>query len=288
MILGVDTASVGGNSGVDWAAARDLGNVRFAILRATWGTLIDHFFLREWQRALDADLVVGAYLFLRFPGKRSALVPPAAAQVDAFCRTLDRVKHGSTGFVLPPTVDVEFPGAGRADTGMSAQQLLFGVIEACQALGKRFGCAPIVYTSARVWREDLLNMPAPELVESPLWLTPYPFKPGAAVVDDRVAHLAAPPTPPTWGDGNWWIHQYQGDAVGLPGFPSGNLDMNRFNAWTPAEGGERATWVRHRLKLPEGASQAALSHVLASFQSANGCDPDAVIGPRTFARLAWR
>ena len=45
---------------------------------------------------------------------------------------------------------------------------------ACATHGRRcrdyYGVAPIIYTSARVWQEDLANLPAPDLAESPLWL----------------------------------------------------------------------------------------------------------------------
>ena len=58
---------------------------------------------------------------------------------------------------------------------------------------------------------------------------------------------ATPPVPPPWGDAtNWWIHQYQGDAVRLPGFPTGNVDMNRFNTMTRGATGDRVRWVQRR------------------------------------------
>jgi hypothetical protein len=37
--------------------------------------------------------------------------------------------------------------------------------------------APMIYTSERVWREELSNLPAPDLTESPLWLKHYPCQP---------------------------------------------------------------------------------------------------------------
>ena len=64
---------------------------------------------------------------------------------------------------------------------MTAGQLLDGVREAWQTLRARYGVAPIIYTSARVWQEDLANLPAPDLVESPLWLARYHFLKGPAI-----------------------------------------------------------------------------------------------------------
>ncbi|MGA9812340.1 MAG: hypothetical protein WBQ64_06175 [Terriglobales bacterium] len=89
----------------------------------------------------------------------------------------------------------------------------------------------MIYTSERVWREELSNLPAPDLIESPLWLKHYPFNKGPARRDVAVTRIP-PPVPIPWGDSNWWIHQYQGDAIQLPGFAPGNVDMNRFGPMT--------------------------------------------------------
>jgi GH25 family lysozyme M1 (1,4-beta-N-acetylmuramidase) len=104
------------------------------------------------------------------------------------------------------------------------------------------GAPPVIYTSARVWRDDLKNLPAPEMEDSPLWAVRYPFKPGpprrdSAAFDDGALD---PRVPPPWRDpGNWWIHQYQGDAVGFPGF-NGKVDMNRFQPMIKGANGARA------------------------------------------------
>ena len=193
---------------------------------------------------------------------------------------------------LPPALDVEFPGRGRIETGMTPQQLLDGVRAAWTVLKDHYGVAPLIYTSARVWHEDLRDIPAPDLIESPLWLTPYPFGAGGPAVHDpqkfaRGGRYFPPPVPKPWGDKtNWWIHQYQGDARGLPGFRQ--VDMNLFNAMVAGATGDRVKWVQRRLGItPSGVFDASTRSALGAFQAKNGLFTNYVIDPRTFAFLCW-
>jgi hypothetical protein len=139
-----------------------------------------------------------------------------------------------------------------------------------------------------VWHEDLLDLQAPDLIESPLWLAYYPFKKGPARRDALVNRIA-PPVPLPWGDStNWWIHQYQGDAIGLPGFASGNVDMNRFNPMILGARGDRVRWVQRRLGIAQsGSYDAASQTALRQFQRNNESSQSGMIDPETFARLCW-
>jgi lysozyme len=284
--LGIDTASVADNHNPDWARARSQVPMDFAIIRANYGTAPDRVFRRDWPKIKTAGLVRGAYLFLRFPHSRWGRPASPVAQARAFIATVGRLDQSD----LPPSLDVEFPGS-RRETGMTARQLLDGVREAWRTLRDHYEVPPIIYTSARVWREDLDNLPAPDLVESPLWLARYPFPKGPAVYDPR--RLAGRrfnlPVPPPWGDAtNWWIHQYQGDAVRLPGFPTGNVDMNRFNVTTRGMTGDRIRWVQRRLSIPQsGTFDAATEAALRAFQGRKGIPANGVVDPRTFAFLCW-
>lgn len=284
--LGIDTASVAGNKNPDWMRAKAEVPLDFAIIRANWGTAADSVFPRDWPKLKDARIVRGAYLFLRFPSSKWGRPASPAAQARAFIATVGNLGESD----LPPALDVEFPG-GRSETRMTAGQLLDGVREAWQTLRARYGVAPIIYTSARVWQEDLANLPAPDLVESPLWLARYHFLKGPAIYG--AATFAGgrlnPPVPPPWGDAtNWWIHQYQGDAVKLPGFPTGNVDMNRFNTMTRGATGDRVRWVQRRLGIaPSGVFDAATDGALRAFQNRKRIGADGVVDPRTFAYLCW-
>ena len=257
----------------------------FAIIRSNWGIYPDPAFVRNWPLIQQAGIVRGAYLFLRFPrGEHPA--PDPAAQATAFIKKVGRLAESD----LPPSLDVEFPGRlGRRETGLTAPQCLASVRAACKVLTDHYGVAPIIYTSARVWREDLLNLPAADLAESPLWLARYPFKKGPAILDARVSRLASPPVPPPWGDStNWWIHQYQGDAIQLPGFPSGNVDLNRFNVLLNGTTGDRVKWIQRRLGIAQnGLFDPATDRALRSFKARKGIPPEDGVGPRTFAYLCW-
>ena len=292
MFFGLDTASADGNMNPDWVKARDEGPISFAIIRSNWGTAPDSSFPREWPKIKAAGLVRGAYLFLRFPNSKadSRYGPPArpAAQAQAFIRTVGKLERGD----LPPALDVEFPGNGRVETGMRPEQLLEGVRAAWTVLRDNYGVAPMIYTSARVWREDLNNLPAPDLVQSPLWLTPYPFGERGPAVRNPKAFVRGgryfpPPVPRPWGDNtNWWIHQYQGDAQGFPGFRQ--VDMNLFNPMVEGATGERVKWVQRRLGIAQGGVfDSATKAALRAFQTKNGLFANYVIDPRTFAFLSW-
>ena len=95
-----------------------------------------------------------------------------------------------------------------------------------------------------------------------------------------------PPVPKPWGTA-WAFHQYQGDAVKLPGFSS-TVDMNRYNALTSGSSGDSVKWVQRRLGVTEsGSFDKKLSASVVAFQNARGLVGDGIIGPRTFAALCW-
>jgi GH25 family lysozyme M1 (1,4-beta-N-acetylmuramidase) len=281
IFFGLDAASVDGNRNADWARARNEGSITFAIIRANWGVAQDPAFKRDWQNIKNAGLIRGAYLFLRFP---YATHSDPLTQAKAFTGTVGRLAEGD----LPPSLDVEFPG-GRAATGMTATQCLAGVRAAWKVLKDFYGVAPIIYTSARVWHEDLNDLPAPDLVESPLWLARYPFKKGPAIRNPKVFAKGRldPKAPPAWGDAtNWWIHQYQGDASQVPGLRQ--VDMNRFNTMTSGATGDRVTWVQRRLGIARtGAFDTTTAAAVRVFKQRKGFAATDLIDPRTFAFLCW-
>jgi GH25 family lysozyme M1 (1,4-beta-N-acetylmuramidase) len=285
MIFGIDTASVAGNKNPNWTKAKAEGPISFAIIRACYGTKPDTVFARDWPLLKSAALTRGAYLFLRFP-RNGVAAPDPETQAQAFIDTVGPLDDDD----FPPTLDVEFPGDGRVETGLSAVDCLAWVQASHGVLREHYGAPPIIYTSKRVWRDDLGDQPAPDLIDSPLWLARYFFRSGPAVRDASAFAdgKLAPPVPAPWGDGNWWIHQYQGDATGFPGFASGNVDVNRFGPMIRGATGERVRWVQRRLRTPvTGKFDLATEKALRAFQSKQGLVVDGVIGPRTFVRLAW-
>jgi GH25 family lysozyme M1 (1,4-beta-N-acetylmuramidase) len=205
----------------------------------------------------------------------------------------------------PISLDVEFPGEGQPDTGMTPAQLLKGVLEAWQILKDTYGVAPLIYTSARVWLDDLKNPEVPAAVkESLLWLARYAYSPGPAVMTN-VDAIAYPPVPPPWAgtdpkpityrgmpysNDNWFIHQYMGNAVQCPGFPTGNVDMNRMRPLQKGSTGERVKWLQRRLGLKQvdGKFGPQTDKAVRDLQAAkNGLVSDGIVGPRTYAYLCW-
>ncbi len=288
MYLGIDIASVDENKSVDWTQAKAAG-VKFAIFRGTYITWQDPTWKRESDRARAAGVVVGAYLFPVM--KLSA--PSAQAQVTAFAKYVQLEE-----FDFPPVLDVEF-SKGITATGRTRKELLAWVREAVAAFKTIYEASPIIYTSARVWdgedsdslNVDALGITTPELLECPLWLARYPFKTriGAVTADLVVSSLPLPPVPKAWGDmSNVWIHQYQGDALKLPGF-SATVDLNRFFELKQGASQERVKWVQRKLSLkPDGNYGPITFNAVRSFQKSNGLLADGVVGPKTFARLCWK
>jgi GH25 family lysozyme M1 (1,4-beta-N-acetylmuramidase) len=285
--LGLDTFGLDGNKVRDWKRAKAEGQMSFAIFRSNYGSFTDTAFVREWPKIRDAGMVRGAYMFLRFPhpevDAKFGPCPSPDAQAKAFIKTVGKLDRRD----LPPSLDVEFPG-GRRKTGMSPQQCLEHVRAAWRTLRTFYGVAPIIYTSARVWHEDLDDLPVPDLLESPLWLAFYPFKKGEARRDAAVTRRD-PPVPPAWGDRtNWWIHQYQGDALRLPGFVTGNVDLNRFHGMNRGAVGDQVKWVQRRLGLAQsGKFDAMMVTAVRKFQRNSGLPETPVIDPQTFALLCW-
>jgi lysozyme len=292
MFFGLDIASVDDNKNPNWVQAKVKGPISFAFIRANYGDWEDSAFKRNWNKIKDAGIVRGAYLFLRFPHPPTkpwySMHPPdPVSQARAFIKTVGYLNKSD----FPPSLDVEFPG-GQAVTGMNPKQLLDGVRAAWKVLKEYYGVAPIFYTSARVWREDLHNIKAPDLKESPLWLAkPYLYK-SASPARRNAGTFAGgrnnPLIPPPWGDStNWWIHQYQGDAIRLPGF-TGTVDMNRFNTMLKGATGERVKWVQRRLGIVQnGRFDSTMENALRAFQDKRRIAPNGLIDPLTFAYLCW-
>lgn len=290
LYLGVDLASVDGNKLIDYTAAKAAG-VLFAIFRATYITWADPVWKREAQRARDAGLIVGAYLF-PVMGVNS---PSAEKQVDAFFAAVGQLAVTD----LPPILDVEFAG-GIAKTGRNRAQLLEWVKSAVARIKKLFKRPAMIYTSARVFDgEDADSLNADEtkgvdlssLVECPLWLARYPFKTRIEAIGDdadeksKVENLPLPPVPKLWGPENVWIHQYQGDALRMRGFTA-TVDLNRFFDLRKGSKGTRVEWLQTKLHcVVDGDFGPATLNAVVAFQRVNGLVPDGIVGPKTFAVL---
>ena len=293
LFFGLDTYSGDQNTTRDWVIAKNEVQMSFAIFESNYGTLRGSAFSREWPAMRSAGLVRGAYLFLRLPNplvdRKNGPPPHPVAQAQAFIHTVGTLDRSD----LPPSLDVEVAGGlsglDRASALEAVRRRLEYIRAAWRTLKDFYKVAPIIYTSLRVWQEELLRPALPDLIESPLWVKDYPFNKGPAQLGPIVTKHAAPRVPPPWGDStNWWIHQYQGDATGLRGFVGGNVDMNRFNTMVRGDAGERVRWVQRRLGIAQsGNFDAAMEMALRSFQRNIGLAEKPIIDPQTFAYLCW-
>ena len=281
MHLGIDIASVDSNKLVDWKLAVSAG-VQFAYFRASYKLWADSTWREEAGRARQAGVLPGAYLFPVMD--KNAL--SAAEQVKAFRSSCGNLEKND----LPPALDIEFPG-GIAKTGRSQSELIAWIQEAIAELTLHFGFSPVLYTSGRVWDgqdSDSLNSANRGFPECPLWLARYPYKTQISPVIDpsTVDALALPPVPKAWGEANdVWIHQYQGDAVKLPGFTA-TEDLNRFFELKLGDHGERVKWTQRRLRITtDGIFGLLTEHAIKLFQSDKLLPASGIVDPVTFANL---
>jgi peptidoglycan hydrolase-like protein with peptidoglycan-binding domain len=297
-MIGLDYASVDGNTPPDWRAAKKAG-VGFVIQRASfslynkykkfYSIVPDPHIERDWDSIKKAKLIRGAYMF---PEPRALASPED--QVATFAASVEEAGGLKPGD-FPPVLDIEYPdGLGRGLSEKAKAKLrrvaLEWMIEAANLLKDTYEVWPMLYTSARVWDgedNDSLNADtmldiAGELVDCPLWLARYPAK-----VDPLVPPDGDPPVPTMWGSGNYWIWQYYGDAKKVPGFSS-TVDMNKFNFMRIGATGDRVKWVQKRIGVKvDGGFGAKTEAALCAFQKRNGLTVDGVVGPGTFAHLAW-
>lgn len=292
-MIGVDYASVDGNQPPDWRTARRAG-IGFAIQRASmalysnsrkqWTIAQDPHFQRDWARI---PVVKGAYMF---PEPRAAASPQE--QVKVFAEAVKAAGGLKRGVTLPPVLDIEFPG-GLVKSRLTRKKAVQWMVDAAFSISDAFDVAPILYTSARVWDgedEDSLNADTmidvvEHLKDCPLWLARYPYKTRIGAV--LIAPSKEPPVPVMWGAGNYWFHQYQGDALRTPGFTS-TVDINNFKEMKIGEGGKRVEWVQIRINVDvDGKFGPATQRALIAFQKKKGLAATGIVDVATFAALAW-
>lgn len=293
MSWGVDFASVDGNAAPNFAALKAAG-ASFCWIRASYvyynpahkAYVIapDSAFQRDWANLKASGLVRGAYMFPVLEATQTA-----AEQVATFKHSVDQAGGLHPGVDFPPCLDIEFPGAGIAATGLDRAGVMKWLREAIAELRRVFKCVPMLYTSGRVWNDSdadcLGDPPAPDLVDCPLWLASYWYttrKPAAIPPPDG----PAPPVPHPWQD-EFWIHQDQGDALGCPGFTS-TVDISRFHTAKQGDHGGHVSWAQHKMQITaDGAFGPVTEAHVQALQRAHGLAPSGVIDPATFAMLAW-
>ena len=296
MISGVDYADEDGNEAANLEHAKEAG-LRFVYLRRShcyhdpahnaYHLAHDRAYAAASAAARAAGIPVGGYML---PSCDKG-APSVAEQVANFLHAEGDVQPHKD---FPPALDVEFPGAGLAATGRSRDEVLALLEQYVEALYNAFGTWPVIYSSYNQFYD--LGLPsrarAPKLSSCPLWVKTAYHEPVRRPVDH------SPPMPHTGDDADdpqshnqlppcwssWWIQQYQGDALGYPGFP-GKVDVDRFNPLVASGADLRLPWLAARLHCQENVKLVA--DTLRDLQAKRGLEADAIVGPRTFALLAW-
>lgn len=281
-ILGVDYYGPEAVKPPDFGKAKAAG-IRFAIVKAIDGRgngvtpYRDPAWARDQPLIAEAGLVGGAYLFVCYP-RKGMKTPEPEVQAQAFA---DYVSLTNKDFV--PQFDVE-----EASDILTPAEMYDWTVRVATALALHYKAMPGEYSSNRVWQENLKGHAAGYLLPCPLWLAkPWPW-------DVRTpAHFTGMPSSPTtipqWG-GQWWIYQYQGDALGVPGFQT-TCDLNLFNLLVKGAKGDTVAWAQRRLPghlVADGIFGSATETAVKTFQTANGLVADGQIGPATFAPLSWQ
>jgi GH25 family lysozyme M1 (1,4-beta-N-acetylmuramidase) len=268
MSFGIDEANVDGNKLDEGGLTRAIAaGLSFGFFRASWDKWGDPTFKHDGGIFKAHGLPIGAYIG---PDIRK-VAPTPEDQINIFAANAN-LEHGKD---FPPVLDIEFPN-GIVRTGYTIPKVAAWVLRAIAAVRKTFGCSPIIYTSGRVLDDtdtDCLHGGINAIIAGlPLWLTKYLR--GAR--QEPYLGPALPPRIPNGRDADdYWVVQDQGDSIHLPGF-SNTVDIDRWNF--SALGAGRGDWV-HR---------ALTTVTVKEFQASCGLDADGIIGPRTFAAMAWR
>jgi GH25 family lysozyme M1 (1,4-beta-N-acetylmuramidase) len=273
-----------------------------AIYRADYGRYKDDTFALAAQKAIDAGLVLGGYSFGLHGAEAGDLA--MEAQVAAYAAETDRwYALGNPGArpILPPMVDFELPHGWRATGVAHPDELVASLDHEVALFEDEYGVPPIVYLSGRVWNTvdaDALGGPAatPRLKRCALALAHYDYA-ARAPWQRSPGSTPAIPKPWNWAGtrSNYWIHQYQGDAIGVPGY-SNTVDMSVFHPLVPGDRSERVVdWLRPRAAAHDGPAptgdplvyDAALMRWVQEVQTDHKLDADAVIGLYTFEAMSW-
>lgn len=280
--IGADYADID-NDTTDFAAAKQAG-ARFVIPQGVYGrpyagqtpVYKDKCWSRDKDRIHAAGLKRSGYLFLCYPRKGYS-TPEPEVQADQFADyvQLEPFKDYVPMFDVEETSDI-----------LSAAEMYAWTLRCALRLRQHYGVWPGMYTSARVWAENLDHHSPGPLLNCPLWLAkPWPWNTNTPVHLDG-APAYSPTLIPEFSN-QWFIYQYQGDAIKWPGF-SHTVDADRMRVFGKGAKGAHVVWSQKRLGITaDGVFGDKTEAAVKALQSKYGLTPDGYIGVDTFAPLGW-
>lgn len=191
-VRGVDVSSYQGDVDWDVLSAQDID---FAYIKSTEGSSsVDSRFLRNWEGALQTELLVGAYHFVSFDSGGES----QAAHV------IDTVPDGAT---LPIALDLEYYGEyfEHPPPREQVDEILVPLLE---KLEEHYGAPPVIYATPEAYDRYLSG----RYGQYPIWIRSIVLP--AQLEDDR----------------EWTFWQYSNrdrldGYVGVEHY----IDMNAFN-----------------------------------------------------------
>ncbi|MEH2434010.1 MAG: GH25 family lysozyme [Nostoc sp.] len=252
---------------VDWTAVKNSGKT-FAFVKATEGvTIKDSAFAHHWQTMKTVGIIRGAYHFLH------SHTSDPVEQAKEFLKTVGKLEPGD----LPPVLDVEvIDKGGNSQEVINAAKKWLAEVEKALLQQTHKPIKPIIYTYPNFWEEELNN--SSDFASYPLWIANYNVK---------VPHI-----PSAW-QGQYLIHQYEGDVSGVAGV-SGQADLNRFNPLQLEDSGLRVKQLQQQLKdiglytdAIDGHFSQSVKDAIVSLQTSKGLQADGIVGIKTWVALLW-
>ena len=262
-MLGIDVADQDGR--VDWTTVKNSGKT-FAFVKATEGVSIkDSAFAHHWPTMKAAGIIRGAYHFFH------PHTSDPVQQAKEFLKTLGKLEPGD----MPPVLDVEVTDKVDSRTVINAAKQWLAEVEKALLQQTQKPIKPIIYTFPSFWEE--VGNPS-DFASYPLWIAHYGTR---------------NPTIPSAWQGQYLIHQYEGDISGVPGV-SGRADLNRFNGFQLGDSGLKVKQLQEQLTkiglytdTIDGHFSESVKDAIVSFQTSKGLQADGIIGIKTWVALLW-
>ena len=192
LVRGVDVSKYQGE--INWSMLQKQ-EIQFAFIKATEGSgFVDSYFEKNWEKANETDLRVGAYHFFSFDSK-------GETQADNFINTVPDNQS------LPPVIDIEFYD-DKANHPPEPSEVKKELQVMVNRLEEHYDQGVIIYTTVEAYDLYIQN----DFAQADIWIRDVLKKPSLS--DQR----------------EWTFWQYT-DREQLEGYSGEEnfIDMNVFN-----------------------------------------------------------